>query len=143
MCTLNTLVKEELIKKTDEDLLVAWRQAKEVLDTVKDLERKIREELVKKSFTDAKLGSNKVDVEGGKLIYTKSLSYKIDETAFDIVCKSLDENFVDVNSIVKTKHELSVSAYKKLGSLEQQIVDKMLIVKEDAPKLEFKPDVKD
>lgn len=143
MCTLNTLVKEELIKKTDEDLLVAWRQAKEVLDTVKDLERKIRDKLVSKMFAESKLGSNKVDVDGGKLVYTKSLSYKIDETAFDIVCKSLDENFVDVNSIVKTKHELSVSAYKKLNDLEQQIVDKMLIVKEDAPKLEFKPDVKD
>lgn len=143
MCTLNTLVKEELTSKSKEDLVGAWRQAKELLDTVKDFERKIRDELVKKSFADAKLGSNKVDVDGGKLIYTKSVSYKIDENLYDAVCRDLDANFINIDEIIKTKHELKVAGYKKLSVLEQGLVDKMLTVKEDAPKLEFKEDVKD
>lgn len=143
MCTLNTLVKEELTSKSKEDLVGAWRQAKELLDTVKDFERKIRDEIVKKSFADAKLGSNKVDVDGGKLIYTKSVSYKIDENLYDAVCRDLDANFINVDEIIKTKHELKVAGYKKLSVLEQGLVDKMLTVKEDAPKLEFKEDVKD
>lgn len=143
MCTLNTLVKEELASKSKEDLVGAWRQARELLDTVRDLERKIRDELVKKSFADAKLGSNKADVNGGQLIYTKSVSYKIDENLYDAVCRDLDANFINVDEIIKTKHELKVAGYKKLSALEQGLVDKMLTIKEDAPKLEFKEDVKD
>ena len=138
MCTLNDIVKEELNSKiAANDILSAWRQAKEVLDTAKALEMKLRKELVAKSFAESKTGKNSVDVEGGKLVYTKAYSTSIDEELFDVVARECEKHFINVGSLVKVSHSLDAKAYKALTPEDKAVIDKMLVVKEKAPTLEF------
>ncbi len=138
MCTLNEIVVSELNEKIGKgEILSAWRQAKEVLDSGKNLEMRLRKELVDKSFTDSKTGKNTVDVDGGKLVYTKGYSTSVDEELFAIVAAECEKHFIAVGSLVKVSHSLNAKNYKALSNEDKAIVDKMLIVKEKAPTLEF------
>lgn len=144
MCTLNKLVMEELGSRIERgDLLNAWRQAQEVLSSVKELEMKIRKELIEKNFTESHKGKNTVEVKGGKLVYTKGYSTSIDEELFDVVARECEKNFINIGSLVKVTHGLKAKAYNELSAEDKAIVDKMLVVKEKAPTLEFVANAED
>lgn len=138
MCTLANLVKEEIAEKLSKgETLTAWRQLSEVLEWVKKAEMDLRKELVSKSFENAKKGKNEAEVEGGKLVYTRSFKTEVDETMFDQVAKECEDNFIDVGSLFKATHRLVAKEYNAYGAEEKAIIDKMLVVKEQSPKLEF------
>lgn len=144
MCTLLDITKEEFTNKIKNgELLTAWRQAKEVLEYVKDTEMSLRRELVAQNFADAKTGKNTAKLEEGTLVFTKSFKTEVDETLFNAVAKECEENFIDVGSLFRVKHSLVAKAYKSYSDTEKAIIDKMLVVKEQAPSLDFTPICKD
>lgn len=144
MCTLNELTTEQikgLVAKGD--ILTAWRQAAEVLETVKKMEMELRKKLVAETFTESKAGANKADVAGGELIFTKKYNTTVDETLFDKVAAEAEIIGVDVGSLFKIKHSLDNKKYKMLTDEQRSIVDQTLVTKEAAPTLEFKAKVVD
>lgn len=75
MCTINELVKEQIVSLVNKgDILTAWRQAGEVLETIKAYEMDLRKKLVQETFKESVAGKNKADVAGGELIFTKKFN---------------------------------------------------------------------
>ena len=144
MCTVNDLVKEQINGLVNEgNFLAAWRQAQEVLDTVKAYEMELRKKLVQETFKESVTGKNKADVPGGELIFTKKFNTTVDETLFDKVAAEAEIIGVDVGSLFKVKHSLDNKKYKMLTEEQKGIIDQTLITKEAAPTLEFKAKVVD
>jgi hypothetical protein len=144
MCTLNELVKEQITGLVNNgDILAAWRQAQEVLETVKTYEMELRKKLVQETFKESVAGKNKADVDGGELIFTKKFNTTVDETLFDKVAAEAEIIGVDVGSLIKVKHSLDNKKYKMLTDEQRSIVDQTLVTKEAAPTLEFKAKVVD
>lgn len=144
MCTLNELTTEQikgLVAKGD--ILTAWRQAAEVLETVKKMEMELRKKLVQETFKESVAGKNKADVKGGELIFTKKFNTTVDETLFDKVAAEAEIIGVDVGGLFKVKHSLDNKKYKMLTEEQKGIIDQTLITKEAAPTLEFKAKVVD
>ena len=144
MCTLNELVKEQISGLVNNgDLLSAWRQSQEVLDTIKTYEMELRKKLVQETFKESVAGKNKADVAGGELIFTKKFNTTVDETLFDKVAAEAEIIGVDVGGLFKVKHSLDNKKYKMLTEEQKGIIDQTLITKEAAPTLEFKAKVVD
>ena len=144
MCTLNELVKEQISDLVNNgDLLSAWRQSQEVLDTIKTYEMELRKKLVQETFKESVAGKNKADVAGGELIFTKKFNTTVDETLFDKVAAEAEIIGVDVGGLFKVKHSLDNKKYKMLTEEQKGIIDQTLITKEAAPTLEFKAKVVD
>ncbi len=144
MCTVNDLVKEQIGGLVNNgDILAAWRQAQEVLETVKAYEMELRKKLVQETFKESVTGKNKADVPGGELIFTKKFNTTVDETLFDKVAAEAEVVGVDVGSLFKVKHSLDNKKYKMLTEEQKEIVDQTLVTKEAAPTLEFKAKVID
>ena len=144
MCTLNEICIEQIKGLVNEgNVLTAWRQAQEVLDTVKKMEMELRKKLVAENFAESKAGANKTDVPGGELVYTKKFTTSVDEELFDRVSAEADIAGVDIGLLFKVKHSLDNKRYKTLSDDQRAIIDQMLITKESAPVLEFKAKVID
>lgn len=144
MCTLNEIVKEQIVSLVNSgDILTAWRQAGEVLETIKAYEMDLRKKLVAETFKESVAGKNKADVKGGELIFTKKYNTTVDETLFDKVVAEAEIIGVDVGSLFKVKHSLDNKKYKMLTEEQKGIIDQTLITKEAAPTLEFKAKVVD
>lgn len=144
MCTLNEIVKEQIVSLVNSgDILTAWRQAGEVLETIKAYEMDLRKKLVQETFKESVAGKNKADVKGGELIFTKKYNTTVDETLFDKVVAEAEIIGVDVGSLFKVKHSLDNKKYKMLTEEQKGIIDQTLITKEAAPTLEFKAKVTD
>ena len=144
MCTLNELVKEQISGLVNNgDLLSAWRQSQEVLETIKTYEMELRKKLVQETFKESVAGKNKADVKGGELIFTKKFNTTVDETLFDKVAAEAEICGVDVGGLFKVKHSLDNKKYKMLTEEQKGIIDQTLITKEAAPTLEFKAKVVD
>lgn len=144
MCTLNEIVKEQIVSLVNSgDILTAWRQAGEVLETIKAYEMDLRKKLVAETFKESVAGKNKADVKGGELIFTKKFNTTVDETLFDKVAAEAEICGVDVGSLFKVKHSLDNKKYKMLTEEQKGIVDQTLVTKEAAPTLEFKAKVVD
>ena len=144
MCTLNELVKEQIGGLVNNgDLLSAWRQSQEVLETIKTYEMELRKKLVQETFKESVAGKNKADVAGGELIFTKKFNTTVDETLFDKVAAEAEIIGVDVGGLFKVKHSLDNKKYKMLTEEQKGIIDQTLITKEAAPTLEFKAKVVD
>ena len=144
MCTLNEIVKEQIVSLVNSgDILTAWRQAGEVLETIKAYEMDLRKKLVQETFKESVAGKNKADVKGGELIFTKKFNTTVDETLFDKVAAEAEIIGVDVGSLFKVKHSLDNKKYKMLTEEQKGIIDQTLITKEAAPTLEFKAKVTD
>ena len=142
MCTLNEIAVEQIKGLVNKgDVLTAWRQAQEVLDTVKKMEMELRKKLVSDHFQESKAGANKADVAGGQLVYTKKFTTSVDEELFDRVSAEADIAGVDIGLLFKVKHSLDNKRYKTLSDDQRAIIDQMLITKESAPVLEFKAGV--
>ena len=144
MCTLNEIVQEQIVSLVNSgDILTAWRQAGEVLETIKAYEMDLRKKLVQETFKESVAGKNKADVKGGELIFTKKFNTTVDETLFDKVAAEAEIIGVDVGSLFKVKHSLDNKKYKMLTEEQKGIIDQTLITKEAAPTLEFKAKVTD
>lgn len=144
MCTLNEIVKEQITGLVNNgDFLGAWRQAQEVLETIKAYEMDLRKKLVAETFQESVVGRNKADVAGGELIFTKKYNTTVDETLFDKVAAEAEIIGVDVGGLFKVKHSLDNKKYKMLTEEQKGIIDQTLITKEAAPTLEFKAKVVD
>lgn len=144
MCTLNELVKEQIGGLVNNgELLSAWRQSQEVLETIKTYEMELRKKLVQETFKESVAGKNKADVPGGELIFTKKFNTTVDETLFDKVAAEAEIVGVDVGSLFKVKHSLDNKKYKLLTEEQKGIIDQTLVTKEAAPTLEFKAKVVD
>ena len=144
MCTLNDIVKEQIVSLVNKgDILNAWRQAGEVLETIKAYEMDLRKKVVQDVFKESVTGKNKADVPGGELIFTKKFNTTVDETSFDKVAAEAEICGVDVGSLFKVKHSLDNKKYKMLTDEQKEIIDQTLVVKEAAPTLEFKAKVID
>lgn len=144
MCTLNEIVKEQIVGLVDSgDILSAWRQAGEVLETIKAYEMELRKKIVQETFKESVAGKNKAEVAGGELIFTKKFNTTVDETLYDKVAAEADIAGIDVGSLFKVKHSLDNKKYKMLSEEQKAIIDQTLVVKEAAPTLEFKAKVTD
>lgn len=142
MCTLNEIAVEQIKGLVEKgDILTAWRQAQEVLETIKVYEMDLRKKLVQETFKESVTGKNKADVPGGELIFTKKFNTSVDETLFDRVAAEAEVVGVDVGSLFKVKHSLDNKKYKMLTDEQKEIVDQALVTKEAAPTLEFKAKV--
>ena len=144
MCTLNDIVKEQIVSLVNKgDILNAWRQAGEVLETIKAYEMDLRKKVVQDVFKESVTGKNKADVPGGELIFTKKFNVTVDETSFDKVAAEAEICGVDVGGLFKVKHSLDNKKYKMLTDEQKSIIDQTLVTKEAAPTLEFKAKVVD
>lgn len=140
MCTLTDLAVEHLNELIKKDKLKAWRQAQELLSNIKTIEMELRKEILSDYFTETKTGTNKCDVAGGQLVYTKKYTTSVDEKVFDEVAKQAALLGVDIGSVFKVTHDLNKREYKKLNEEQRSVIDKTLTTKLSSPVLEFKAD---
>lgn len=121
----------------ENSLISAWIEAKKSLDAVKQLEMDLRKELIAQQFANAGLGVSKCDSELGKLVLTKGLSYKVNEAELVPLIEKFESEFIDVGTLFKVKHELSVKEFKNLTEEQKNLVSECLTITEKAPDLKL------
>lgn len=133
------IVKSIMNKLEKIDLLDAWESSKELLDNMKEIELKLRNKVIAENFRISTFGSNSVEVGGKKLTYTRSLSYKVNEDELNTeAIANMESNLINLNDLFRITHGLNLNLYKKLDSDQQNIVNEVLTIRENAPKLTIK-----
>lgn len=131
-----------------DNLILAWRRSKEELDKAKEREMELRTQLAAMLFPNPSAGTQRFELGGGysvKLVH--KINYKLDEDrvddALDNIEKQGNEGAFLADRLVKTKHELSISEYKKLDPSNpshkkiKAELDKVLTTSPGAPTLEL------
>lgn len=129
-----------------EALLNKWEAAKELLDTAKALEGKLRKAAIAAIYPDGIAeGANTVELaDGVKLTATGRVNYKLDsdtdkvEKALDKLEKAGPEGKLLADRLVSWKPSLSVGEYRSLDDKYRKIIDAVITTSEGTPSLELK-----
>ena len=123
------------------DKLAFWYENAKALASLKELESKLRTELIIELFNkDKDSGTESVEMPNGfQLKATKKLDYKLDnkQGQVEAVTAILEPELA--KKLVKWKPELSVSAYKEIDPQTQKLFDGCLTIKPGMPSLEIVP----
>lgn len=106
-----------------DELIMQWEQAQKAAAAAKDLEMKLRKQVVEVCFPDAPVGTSNLELTRGyKLKAVKKLNYSLDKTddsartdaALDAIAKIGNEGTFIAERLVKWKPELSITEYKAI-----------------------------
>ena len=129
------MTREELFSK-----IGRWNELQIQLSSIKDQEMKLRLEIFAECFPSPTEGSNTVDMpEGWKLKGTYKLTRSLDEAALPAALAELHKHKVSTDLLVTYKPSLSVSAFKKLDSKWQKILEQAMVTTPGAPTIELVP----
>lgn len=106
------------------ELTTIWHQASEASARAQLAEREARRALIEYTFPDVAEGSdNKIDIGFGKVLQvTGVITRKLDMAVLEALKPTVDADVID--AIVRTKYDLSVSAWKALpNSIRLKLAD--------------------
>lgn len=129
-----------------ESLLNQWEAAKDLLDSAKALENRLRKEVIAAIYPDGiEEGANTLELgDGVKLTATGKINYRLDsdtdkvEKVLDKLEKSGPEGKLLADRLVSWKPSLAVGEYRQLDDKHRKIVDSVITTSEGAPTLAIK-----
>lgn len=116
-----------------------WYKAKLKLDEAKELELKLRMEVVAQFFDELQEGTNKAENDKYTLVVVQPYTRTIDAAAYKSIKKDLVAAGIKMGDLVVEKPELKVAAYRKLTKEQLAIFDDVLTTKPGMPSLTVKP----
>lgn len=117
--------------------LVEWYQLKQQLAEVKEREMELRKKIFASFFPEPIEGTNKSPLSDGYVLKaTHSIDRKVDDATFQNIKAELLNRGIAVDSVVKYKPELSISAYRLLTEEQVKFFDQCLIIKPGSPQLD-------
>lgn len=129
-----------------EDYIETWSKVGTAAKILTTLEMEMRKTLVGYHFGGFNEGTHKTVAGGYTLKATLKMSRTIDESQLAIARAEYDllnDKPVLFDELIKTKYELSVSAYRKLGvddldhiNRAKKAIDRMIVAKPASPTLE-------
>ena len=114
--------------------LLAWQDAKEILDVAKEKELELRNELCSEILKDKTKGSVSVSKFGFKAKATAKMNAKLDVDDLKAIFTKLS---AEEKACIKYKPELITKKYKDLP--ENSILHKAVSEKPGTPSFELKP----
>lgn len=122
------------------ELIQKWHEAKVNLDHYKDVERKLRDQVVDEYFNGA-LGNEctlKHDLgEGYSLKCVTKLNRTVDEAGLALYRESFEFEDISEDRLIRKKLELNLREYNALTDQQKLVFDHALVVKPAAPTLEL------
>lgn len=145
-------------KWTNDQVLVAWGEAKQKLDAAKELEMALRKEAVGRLVENPKIGTNNIELGNGwiaKVVHKVNHNFIKDEndkTDIKLVERIQDEieavgniGAVLADRLIKWSPDFSLSEFNKLDPENEdeakikKLVESILVVTDASPTLEIKP----
>lgn len=133
---------------THAEYLDSWLKIKDVAKSLSDMEMTMRKALFAATFPAPKEGANTFELQDGrKLAATYKINRSIDESLVQATraeYELLNERPVDFDELLKVKHELVTSAYRKLQPGEEApgaayiVISKMITAKPGSPTMEVR-----
>lgn len=121
MASVMDLGSNETFEQKRDRLLLAWKAAKEALDTHKDAEMNLRKAVCAHLFPQPVEGTQRFDLGNGysvKLTYKNNYNIERDadkvDVALEIMAKMGNEGGAIAERIVKWKADLSITEYRQL-----------------------------
>lgn len=140
--------KKPQIKSADEldaeakqvlyDEISAWKKVTDKLAPLIAEEKKLREELAKKYFTDPREGTNKITLGFGKELKLKhGIKRELDEAALDAasVQRLIDPDLV--SKVINYKPAVSVTGWKSFTDEQRALFKDIITEKPSFPSLEL------
>lgn len=101
-----------------------WAELKSTIKQLTAEERALREGLFAGTFPDPEEGTNKVELEDGRVLKAVHKIYRnVDESRFDSLAPALRKSFF------RTKHSLITSDYRKADPALRKQLDNVLDIK--------------
>ena len=130
----NSLVEIEVATISDEmgAKVWAWHKLAKLLAKYKKDESKARKFIEKALFSEAKVGTNTLELpEDWELKCVRKENVTVDEAALPAALAELGKGVED--RLIKWKPSLVAAEYKKLSDEEKEIIDQALVTKPGAP----------
>lgn len=122
---------------TQEDLNT-WYKMQEQLKALKASEMLLRTKIFKAYFPAPKEGTNTVPLaQGWVLKGTYKIERKPDPALLAAFSASLREQGINPDALIKYEPSLITKAYRELTAEQEQLFDRVLVVKPGAPSLEI------
>lgn len=125
--------------------LAAWEAAKKVLETAKESEMALREQVAKLAFPNPTEGTQHLELDDGwsiklvhKMNYNLADNQAVDDALTRISNMGNEGKFI-AERLVNWKPSLSLSEYRELEPQYRGVIDSVLTIKPAAPALEIKP----
>lgn len=138
--------------QTRDNLIAAWRNAKQALDNAIQLERTLRDQVVEACFPNAGEGTSNLDIGMGyKLKVTVKINRNLTngegqtDDVLDEITKLGNEGAFIAERLVGWTPKLSLTEYKKLEQSNpthvkiKNMIDKVVTSSPGAPSLEMVP----
>ncbi|MCK9513550.1 MAG: hypothetical protein M0R28_20310 [Pigmentiphaga sp.] len=134
---------------THAEYLDSWLKIKDIAKSLSDTEMTMRKALFAATFPDPKEGANNFILpDGRKLAATHKINRSIDEALIQPTraeYELLNDRPVAFDELLKVKHELVTSAFRKLQPAKDEalgpayaVISKMITAKPGAPTMEVK-----
>lgn len=133
---------------THAEYLDSWLKIKDLAKSLSQTEMTMRKALFAATFPDPREGSNVFELpDGRKLAATYKINRTIDESLVQATraeYELLNERPMDFDELLKVKHELVTSAYRKLQPGEEDpgaayiVISKMITAKPGSPTMEVR-----
>lgn len=128
---------------TFEDYVDEWMKLAEISKALVAKEMEMRRQIAAVFLNPTEGTNTKELADGRKLKYTHKISRSIDESQISLARSEFElanERPVDFDDLLKVKHELVTSAFRKLeaGSAAEKAVARMVTSKVSAPTLEVR-----
>lgn len=115
-----------------------WYTASEELAALKNREMLLRRKVFEGKFPEPVEGTNSEPLQDGWVLKCKyGYNRTPDMEAFSTLADELRAAGVVLETLIKYKPELAITAYRELTKEQQQLVDQCLIVKPSSPSLEI------
>lgn len=134
-----SLIPADTVTEAD---LAAWFNAKKELDKAKASEMLLRIRIFRFYFPTPVEGTNTVklpDVDGVPyaLKATYPITRKVDAALLDVLTKTMLEQLIPVDNLIKRTPELVLKEYRTLTAEQLVIFDQVLEIKPGSPALEI------
>lgn len=133
---INPLVTASIAHNAIQDKIARWKESDTHQKAWRDIELKLRAELIAELFPIDKAGTEHHELNAGwKLTVTKGIDYKLDADKTADVLNGFSDDTAAL--LVKWEPKLSVSNFKKLSAEDQAKFVDVLTTKPSSPQLKL------
>lgn len=126
------------VVEVTQEHLNKWYQKVVALQKLKEEELALRLFIAKGKFPEPKEGTNKTPLTDGYYLEMQhTITRKILEDVYTTALPALRKSALPIDSLVKVKHEISVTEYRKLSDEGRAMIDACMEVKPGSPQLKI------
>ena len=121
---------------TDEisTLTAELKAVRKLLSELSDREKSLRQALIVAACPDAPVEGS---VKHGDLTFKFTMRRTIDEKEYGVYQAGLCQKGIDLDALVRLKHELNLREYRKLTPEQRKYFDRVLVSKPGLPTIEI------